>query len=479
MKRHLILPVIALSILALALSCKMPTGHKDEPTVPTSPTTPTKAKGRPVKASISGAKGLFLTSAAASISATKVSRNRNIVGRSVVASSGASLGAVTSAGPTTATWTDANNNTVTVTVSQALQLEPDYVLISYSGDFSGTGVIKISTGAFATVDTPPDTWILVYATKGYMYYEAGGSIYKTSEDTGAGVVLSSQAEVWGNGVDKMMTSPWDNMAWVFVDILGDAYAVDEINSDHVLAQLITAAGSTIDIGACPYCGDLANAATAILTGSTNHMVLNSDGTLWWMQLESGGSDYVELIFPITFNPAAGASNIMTWYNVAPTSSIHFCDQSLVPNMGQGRYGMGISAASTVFSNGARSVVVAFSGSAPVFQVYDTSSVPATIPLSQGSLSWTGRPSNWTYSGAQIYTGPTDTSSTVTMVKLGAGGSVANPTLLSDPGLISWQVVGGALFWTDSSGSQTAAIDVASGTLGAASAYSGSVTAVTQ
>ena len=464
MKRYLI---IFLAILALG-ACKPAVG----------PGT-TGAKGKPTHASVAGAKGLYLASAGASKGLAPRAVARSVAGRDIVTATGATLGAITASGvPATAEFTDANGDTVTVTVDQALQLTPNYLLFSYSGDYSGLAALNITSGAVAQVQAVPDNWALIYALGGTAWYISGSALVKTDLTSGASTVLSTGSEVYdalsGSPVtpctDMGRSESWQPDTWIYADAAGNVYALEAQNTQDYKAKCITASGNAIDFGTNVWGFSVLSYfqnGKALIDQSTEYCYFETGGPEWSGSTQVG---YNQNLYLVTFDPAS--PGVISWANTPAVASI------VVPvsNIGTGAgqvvtpIGFGHVMQQTILTDGANTYTLTPSG----FVAYDTSNIPVSYDKPGYGNVWPFV-QNWSWSGGSVFAG---TQTQVSMVKLST--PAVNQVLVNDPGLISWSVVGGQLFWTNASGTQTAAINASAGTLGAASAYSGgAVVAVTQ
>lgn len=460
-------------ILSLALiSCSNPFEHK-------SSTMPSKA-GKPMKASVSGAKGIFLAS---NSSAKSIKRTRGMQGRDLVASSGASLGAINLAGiPETVTWTDANGIATTATVSQAMQLATDYLLLTYASDSaSGTATLNLTTGALASISVVPDNWSLIFARGSSAWYESGGAIYRMDLATGGASIISSGSNMWNtNTWANSGSSSWNSQTWIYADANGIVYAFYAMNSSAFQAMAISS--SPIDFGnsriAWNFYTDLPGSAAsdshfwAICDPASNNLYLLEN-----YDIPSGAPDghYLGVglrIMPVTLDPTV--PGVITIGTTALASSV-----VTTAIYGSTNIAQGTDLTQTLFSNGPQTWTVSMSGGVPMLTSWDTSAVP----LANNGII--GQVLNWQYSGGCIYAGPNPSGTTptvtgISIAQFGTAPSVSDPVLVSDSGIISWSVVGGVLFYTTSAGTFEAPVNTSAGTIGTAQAYSGGqVQAVTR
>jgi hypothetical protein len=459
-------------------ACKQP--------ISPSPTPTPTAKGAPKKASIAGAKGLFLASTGAAKSIAPRKAGRSLSGRDIVASSGASLGAVTAAGvPETASWTDGTGATVNVTITQALQLTPVYVLISYSGDETGLGVLNMTSGALASVSSVPDNWSNIYALGAQAWYISADSLVRLGLDDGIVSTLSTGSEVWGanisggDNVDQNISTVWPADTWVYADASGNAYAMEMQNTQSYHAVCVTSGGLKIDFGM--YYNPMGmlnnflngkilidqNTGMLYYIGATGTSIPDPNHAGSWVP-----SGFQQNLFLITFSPSI--PGVISYDMANPVATCIVPQYDIMTGFGQAltHIGFGNIMQSTILTDGVNTYTLTPTS----ISVFDTSSVP--VSYYKPGYGDVGAPfvQNWTWSGGNVFTG---TTTQVGQMKLN-GSSATNAVLLNDPSLISWSVVGGDLFYTDGSGTYQAPINTSAGTLGAASAYSGgAVTAVTQ
>ena len=221
---------------------------------------PVSSGHAPARASISGAKGLYLQASGAH----GIRSARAVSGKSIVSATGATLGVVTSTGiPETATFTDDTGSEITVTITQALQLTDQFVLLSYTYDGgSGTGILDMASGNLASVSVVPENWQNIASSSGSMYFENGGTIYRTALSTGSAAALSSGSGLYayvgpgtlsGSGnqpnVLTQASALWDSGAWIYVDGPGNVYALDMNGQGYLRAACIPEDGSPqVDFG---------------------------------------------------------------------------------------------------------------------------------------------------------------------------------------------------------------------------------------
>ena len=441
--------------------------------------------GTPTHASFAGAKGVYMASGTSSSQAMSI--------RSVVSGSPTDLGMVIANGATaTVSFTDANGNPVTANVTKAAQLNSTYLLITLSwtdingvaqgGTFTG----NISTGALASVATVPENWPMIWPTSTTIYYESGGAIWSADLATGATTELSSGAAVWNtNTWTKSATvQPWYSGSWVYADSLGNVYAAGASNSSALQGQLIKHDGSLVDFGgnsstwnfvqdlpgtsAVSYVGwDLLDTGSSQLYLVIGQDVWNND------PLAVGGSTLTGAAiksYPVTFDPASpgviSIASVPTSYAMI-TSGVYRTTH----------VGADSTMQRSILTNGVDTYSVSVTSGAVTITAWNTSAVPVSNTFADGSSAGSGGVTNWYYSGGDIYAGPTATTADINQVVLPAGGgTVSDPPLIAPSGTITaWSVVGGQIFYTDSSG--TWKYDIASSTK---SAYTGTVPqAVTQ
>lgn len=461
------LGILASLVLVLA-ACK--------PAVTPGGTTPPPTAGAPTHASVAHAKGLFLAASTARGIRPKVSA-RSVAGRDIVTATDATLGAISSSGITeTAEFADATGAAVTVTITQALELTPTYLLFTYSGDYSGLAVLNIASGAIAQVSALPDNWTTIFALGAQAYYISAGALVRLDLSTGTAAALSTSAEAWAVdgslNLDQGMATSWPRDTWIYADLAGNCYAMEMMNSGSYHAVCVTASGVVQDFGAnwrgSDFLGRVLN-GHGLIDQSTNLCYYEAGGPAYTPDPQHPGSSlntgYIQNLYAVTFDPSSPG---IIGYTGTPLATVNVPNADV--NVGFGLsltyIGYGMFMQQSILSDGSNTYQVTPSG----FTVYDTSAVPVSHLQKDGTtnLSYVG---NWAYSGGAVYAGPTQAVDTVSLVKFGAG-TVTNPTLLSDPGIVSWSVVGGVLFWTDALGTSQAAVNTATGTLGVASAYSG-------
>ena len=416
----------------------------------------------------------------------------SVSGRAVVSSSGALLGGILPTGkPTTLDFLDADGVAATATVTQAMQLTGTYVMVQYQvgTDPSVVASLNTSTGRLASFDTPPDVWAAVYPMGASAYYEAGGAIIKTDLEVGTAEVLSTGASVYqsvdyGQPTQSMGTvAAWDSSAFVYVHPDGTAYALDTVTGNDFRAVAISANGFETDIGGGWGAYQFAQ-QTAGNTSPMSFVVDTNSGAAYWAiqnmehdnnPLASNGAaetGYGFRVYPVTFS----TSGVTLDTSQAPLAGIRVAALGELQTFQTGRLGYGLRSGSSMWSSGPRTVTLSFSGDVPVPGAYDTSAVPQVCPVDAQSTP-TGRVNNFRYIGGQLYYGPASTQA-IGIVTLGA--SVVAHELVAEVGSITaWTVVGGVLFWTDSTGSWQASVDTQAGTLGTVTAYpGGAVTGVT-
>jgi hypothetical protein len=425
--------------------------------------TPKTSTGIPSTASISGVKGIYLKGTAAKVA-------RSVTGRDVVTGTSATLGAISSAGvPESVTFLDSEGLTVTATVSKAVQLTEDYILFTWASPLSsGTSTLNISTGVIASVSVIPDNWANIFARGENAWYVAGGSIYKMDMATGVASVLSTGSATWDTSTNlRSGTFIWAENTWLYADSVGNIYAIYASNSQMMQAIIITAS-STIDFGnqSSAYRFFLALPGASIAWSSW--IASSSDGySLYLLQNEEvipgSGVNYFSA-YPITLNPQG--TTVISFATTPVSSFIGLAATHI---------GFGIFCDSSIWSSGTSTFKVDSSGA---LTRYDTAAVPVSHIL-DGENFGAAAVTNWTYSGGAIFAGPDDgTFSGVAMATFDNDGTVTDPELVPE-GVLSWSVVGGVLFYTTASGTFEAPVNTTAGTLGASTAFSGQVVAVTQ
>ena len=471
-------------IFATLLSCATPNNPKsDTPTdVPSSTTIdktqPAAASSKSLHVS-TAVKGLYLSGGTTSA--------RSVLGRSLVSASGSVLGGITPAGvPTTLVFQDANNLPVSATVGQALQLTPDYVLVSYTvAGVSTTAVLKMSTGALASLGAVPDNWAGVVVHGSTAWYESVGTIYSANLDTGAVVLLTANAAVYqaagSPGIDNLpmgTTSAWDSSALIYVDGTGTVFVADCTNSQNIRAVAVAPSGFVTNIG-MNYGAYMVASMTVgafngpFVTDSVSGRAFYALGMGEWSNdpLAIGGASqtgYAFQAYPITFS----TSGVTTWNSVLPVAGVHLFGNSTGHYQTMTRLGYGVTGDNTMWSDGIRAVTISFSGGVPSLTCVDVSSVPAIMPL-DSTGGFTGQVTNFKYTGGKLYFGPA-TAQTVGVVD----GSGSPHVLATGVGtLAGWAAVGGVLFWSDNSGSWQAPVQGTA--LGIVTAYAGgTVTGIT-
>lgn len=134
------------------------------------------AHGRPVRAAVTDATGLFLQTAG--------------IGRAVTLAGGelAKL-APGYVGPVE--FTDADGKPVILTVSAAAELRADRLLIVHD---QGASLIEMSSGAMLDVPAP-ERLDLARTTADHVYYVAGNSLHRVALEDGADLLMSGAADV--------------------------------------------------------------------------------------------------------------------------------------------------------------------------------------------------------------------------------------------------------------------------------------------
>lgn len=438
--------------------------------------------GAPAKISVSNARGVYLESS----SAAAFSRSRSIMGRDVVSSGSAELGAITSDGTAeTVTFTDTEGVSVTVAINQAMQLTDKYVLLAYQyNDTEATAILDLEAGTLTSVTVIPSNWSNIFARGTNAWYVSSGTFYRLSLETGTATVLSTEGEVFswsGNGVtdaiDQNGTLIWGSDTWCYSDAAGNAYAICMPNTGSIRAQVITSAGVKKDFGQNALVENFANqfCAGSMLIDQNDYYVYVIQSKMIVDNKPSwGGPGLTEIggvalqSFLVSFDPA---SDKVISYNTFGEATAYCIIPGATVN-GFGRFiGFGHWMQSGVMSIGTYS----FTYTPTSITCYDTSSIPVSHvnPNGYSNLSvW-----NWKYSGGTIYAGPTTSSPTIQMVKF--NGSASAYTLLTDSTITSWSVVGGVLFYTNATGTYKATVNKTAGTIGTVEAYAGHVEAVTQ
>ncbi|MBU1080894.1 MAG: hypothetical protein KKB59_10450 [Spirochaetes bacterium] len=459
-------------------------------TNPVEPTPPVVLPGAPKKLVASNLKGLYLQAAPASRAIVYTSPTS---ARAVVSSSDATLGTVTATGsPQPATFTDADGASVSVSITRAAQLTNAYVLITYSypitgGTASETATLNLSTGALAIVSAIPSDWGRIFARGEKAWYVSGGSIYRLQLSSGVATVISERAKVYMNSgmggdlTDTLATKLWDSNTWIFADLSETVFAFTGGYQDF-RAQAISAGGTIKDFGFQEEAYTLNEwQPTYSVSGGCHALYDDATGTMYvvrgrpiWDNDPSkvGGFEqtggYVLHLYKETLN--ASLDRPLTLSQV-PIAYAELTGSTTAQTMYIGwKYRTGDS----ILTFGGYS----FKVSASAIASFDTGAVPVSHELPDGST----QPyyvSNWSYAGGEVYAGPTDTTDSIALVQMSTG-AAAVKTLVSDPGITSWTVVGGLLFYTNATGTYRAAVDTNTGTLGTVEAYAGgAVVAVTQ
>ncbi len=445
--------------------------------------------GAPTATSISNARGVFLVdsgSASRSISKT-------ITGRAVLDTTGSDLGAVDTSGVVeSAEFVDADGQPVTVEITRAAQLSARYTLIAYNyAESNATAILDLETGALLVIDHAPDNWTRIFSRGTTAWYVSGGSVFALDLATGTASPLSSEAAVYQSSGSYLLDStplgymlPWDSTTWIYADLVGNVYAIDMQNSASIRAQVITTAGTRKNFGfqydipgflsILPGSSSNAKYAHALYDETTGNCFIVRGREIWDNNPEAvGGAEltggYVLHLYPVIFDPSA--VDVMTFNMSSPIAYAVMTGSSTFTST---YVGAGFLMDTSLLSYGDHT----YKASTSTIAAYDTSAVPVSHITPNGTTD--GQyVANWVFSGGEVYAGPTDTSTAITLVDFSAS-TVAVHTLVSDPSITSWTVVGGVLFFTNSSGTYKASIDTTTGTLGVVSVYDGgTVTAVTQ
>ena len=449
----------------------------------------------PSRASISGAKGLYLQAS----TAKSMHAARTAVGRSIVTATGATLGAITSAGiPETATFTDDTGAEVVVEITQGMQLTDEFVLISYSYDGgAGTGILDMANGNLASVSVVPENWQNIASTSGSMYFENGGTIYRTALSTGSGAALSSGSGLYayvgpgtlsGSGnqpnVLTQASALWDSGAWIYVDGPGNVYALDMNGQGYLRAACIPEDGSPqVDFGSNALAYFFTSWLPTGSTGTSNQYaaVDSSTGNLYvvlshdlWDGNPSnwGGANITGValqVYQVAMNPTGTSNNgpVMSFTPGAPAAAIGLTSTYWPMT----HVGFGGALQNGIYTKGAETLVVSVSGGASITD-YDTSAVPV-------QSSGPGQVGNWQWSGGNVYAGPA-TQQTIGIVKLNGGTGTATTLVNDSSPIVSWSVVGGVLFYTDAMGTYSATVNTSAGTISTPQTYAGgAVQGVTQ
>jgi hypothetical protein len=370
--------------------------------------------------------------------------------------------------PQTATFTDENNGAVTVTITKGAQLTDVYVLLAYSYDGgSGIATLNLSTGGLADVLQAPDNWSLIYASGTSSWYASSGGLYRMNLVDGADSLISTGTPAWdtnafGGPATQGATTAWGSTTWVYADAAGNAYAINCTNSQNFQAAAVTAAGAQVDFGNNSVAWTFFNSLPGTSLKYQSWTAVNpSTGAVFLVKGTDHGAGVRDVsVFPVTFNPTSpGVLSISDTAVSGPVSS----DVSYMTHVG-----FGSSLTSSIWSTGANTWTVTDVGS---LTAYNTSAVPVSTELN-GSDYGIGAVTNWIYSGSEVYAGPNGSQNTISMVQLEGGGSVANPVLLTDPGITSWTIVGGVLFYTNTSGTFAATVNTAAGTISTPEPYEG-------
>jgi hypothetical protein len=449
---------------------------------------PRPTHGAPDGISVSGTKGIYLE-ADSGITATK----SLTLARDVVTSGDATLGTVTATGvPQPAVFTDAEGVAVDVTVTKAIQLTDDYVLLSYSYILDGesipeTATLDLDTGTLAIVTIVPADWGRIFARGEKAWYVSGGSIYKMDLATGTATEISKRASAYSNSgsggdlTDLDSTRLWDSATWLFADLSETIYAFTGGYQDF-RAQAISAGGTKKEFGfqAEAYqlyewqpansisggCHALYDDATGSLYVIKGRPIWDNDPSKVGGMEQTGG--YTLHLYKETLNASLARPLVLS---TTPVAYAPLTGSSTAQTMYIGRK---YRTDESYLTFGGYT----FRVNDDSISSYDTGGVPVSHELPDGST----QPyyvSNWTYAGGQVYAGPTDSTDTINLVQMSSG-AAAVKMLVADSGITSWTVVAGLLFYTNASGTFRAAVDTNTGTLGTVETYSGGqVVAVTQ
>lgn len=454
-----------LALAVLAFGCRLATS-------------PGAVAPRAVSVSVAGAKGIFLAAGSASMKSI-----RTLSGRDLVTSSGATLGAVSSAGvPSTVSWTASTGATVTATVSRAVQLDSGYVLLTYSidGVANITAALNLSSGALASISVVPDNWTRIFARGAQAWYESGGGIYAADMDSGSATEISTSSATWdSNTGTKTGTSAWNPGSWIYSDNSENVYSLYATNSQYVQAVAISN-GSTIDFGSSRVAWQFMNYIPGLAGtyGQAWPIYDPASGNLYLLQNDSVGGAGTGLpaqtlldLYSVTLDPSV--PGVVTIGTTALASSV-----VTAAVYGSTNIASGTDLTRTIFSNGPQTWTVSVSGGVPSLTSYDTSAVP----LANNRI--VGQVLNWQYSEGAIYSlpspaGTTPVISSISLAQFGTAPNVTDPVLIPS-GAISASVVGSVLFYTTGGGTFSAPIDTVSGILGASTPYAGgTVKAITQ
>lgn len=430
-----------------------------------------------VSANVSGAKGLFL--AGSSVSAQASMSNA----RAIVSGSSANLQQIAASGqPAAVEFTDDSGVQISVTVTQAVQLNPQYVLFSYtSAEGNGTASMNLSTGALASISPVPDNWALIFTRGQNAYYEAGGSIWQTDLGSGVDKTVIGYGTLYAGTVVSQSSYPWDSSTtWVFSDSSGRVFAFDLTSSGYISASYFDGSNQ-IDFGSQQ---GVSGTSISPYTWSTylpisvvsNHYWPIVDPATGNLYLLENYDDYAHMngsspgvgfqIVPVTMDPSVPGVVVIGTTPIA---------QGVVT---AGYYGTTniqgqTDFTRTIFSNGGQTWQVASDGAGSLtLSSWDTSAVPQVTPAS-------GRVTNWVWTSGAIFAGPTATNTGISLATLNADGSVTDPEVVPS-GVTSWSVVGGVLFYTTAEGTFQAAVNTQTLTIGTPTPYTGGqVAAVTQ
>ena len=440
--------LVLLSALLLT-ACPSPTSN------------PGTKSGHLVSASVSGAKGLFLAG-------SSVSQSRSVMGRSLVTGTAANLQQITASGqPGTVTFTDSNNQPVSVNVTQASQLSANWILFSYtSSEGNATASMNLSTGAVTTISPVPDNWGLIFVRGNAAYYEQGGGIWQTDLGNGVGAEISTGSATWNSNTHLQSgNSSWSSSTWIYADSR-NIYAFFATNSGEVQASSIS--GQIADFGssspAWSFIQDIPGSAAA-----DSHfwpIVDPATGNLFLLQnydIPSGAPDGHSIgvgleIVAVTLDPTTpGVITIGT--TALQTSTVGAAVYGSTNIAGK------TDGTKTIFSNGPQTWQVSFSAGSPVLTSWDSSAVPV---VNNGIV---GQVLNWQWASGAIFAGPTSAVPGVSLATLNADGSVTDPEIVPDA-VTSWSVVGGVLFYTTAQGTFSAAVNTATASIATPVPYTG-------
>ena len=249
-------------------------------------------------------------------------------------------------------------------------------------------------------------------------------------------------------------------------------------SSSIQAQVVKANGTIANFGAPYVVQDFINKlqnGLVLIDGTTGNLYLALGHEIYDNQPGRAGSGLVATggyslqLYPVTLNPSASAAisfnlNIdpIAWNLLSGSDMTYTC------------FGYNDNIATSFYSNGPDTFYFTPSS----ISKCDTSAIPVSH-IKNGQFISNTYVSNWKNSGGQIYAGPTSSSSLIAMLDL-SGSTAIMHTLVNDPTTVSWSVVGGILFYTNSSGTFKATVDITSGSIGPIQPYTGgTVTAVTQ